>query len=129
MRKTGRNEKCKCGSGKKYKKCCQQKDEKAVCEKEKGKNISVFSEFSSVQDPRDKRGKKYNLIDLLIMVVYGILNGYDDFENLADFLQINETYFKKLLLIEKTPSHDCLSDLFAVIVYVNLKTRQKVNVL
>jgi len=115
MRKTGRNEKCKCGSGKKYKKCCQQKDEKAVCEKEKGKNISVFSEFSSVQDPRDKRGKKYNLIDLLIMVVYGILNGYDDFENLADFLQINETYFKKLLLIEKTPSHDCLSDLFAVI--------------
>jgi len=49
------------------------------------------------------------------MVIYGILNGYDDFDNMADFLKQKEYYFKNLLLIEKTPSHDCLSDLFAVI--------------
>ena len=48
-------------------------------------------------------------------MIYGILNGYDDFDNMADFLKQNESYFKNLLLIEKTPSHDCLSDLFAVI--------------
>jgi predicted transposase YbfD/YdcC len=49
------------------------------------------------------------------MVIYGILNGYDDFDNIAYFLKLNEPYFKKLLSIEKTPSHDCLSDLFAVL--------------
>jgi len=54
-------------------------------------------------------------MDLLIMVIYGILNGYDDFENMADFLKLRESYFQNLLLIEKTPSADCLSDLFAVL--------------
>jgi predicted transposase YbfD/YdcC len=106
--KVSRNERCKCGSDKKYKHCCFRNDEK-------NKNISVFSEFSSVPDPRDIRGKRYKLIDLLVMVIYGILNGYDDFENLADFLKQNQSYFKNLLLVEKTPSHDCLSDLFAAI--------------
>ena len=49
------------------------------------------------------------------MVIYGILNGYDDFDSLAFFLKQKESYFKNLLLIEKTPSHDCLSDLFSVL--------------
>ena len=108
MPKISRNESCKCGSDNKYKQCCLRSDEKS-------KNISVFSEFSSVPDPRDNRGKRYKLIDILVMVIYGILNGYDDFDNIADFLKQKESYFKNLLLIEKTPSHDCLSDLFAAI--------------
>ena len=65
MQKTARNEKCKCGNDKKYKLCCMRKDEKS-------KSISVFSEFSSVPDPRDIRGKRFKLIDLLVMVIYGI---------------------------------------------------------
>ena len=89
-----RNEDCKCGSGKKYKQCCLHTDES-------DKNISVFSEFLSVPDPRDNRGKRYKLIDLLVMVIYGILNGYDDFDNMADFLKQKQSYFKNLLLIEK----------------------------
>ena len=108
MSKMSRNEQCRCESSKKYKNCCIREDEK-------NKQISVFSEFSAVPDPRDNRGKRYKLIDLLVMVIYGILNGYDDFENLAYFLKKNQPYFKNLLLIDKTPSHDCLSDLFAVI--------------
>jgi len=68
-----------------------------------------------LSDPRDKRGKEYELMDLLVMTLYGVLNGYDDFDNLAYFLKQNETYFKNLLLIKKTPSHDCLSDLFSMI--------------
>ena len=108
MEKQGRNEECKCGTGKKYKKCCMRKDEKA-------ERISVYDKFSVLEDPRDNRGKRYLLIDLLIMVIYGILNGYEDFENIADYLECNEIYFQELLLIEKTPSHDCLSDLFAAI--------------
>ena len=108
MAKVSRNGNCECASDKKYKHCCLGNDEK-------NKNISVFSEFSSVPDPRDNRGKRYKLIDILVMVIYGILNGYDDFDNMADFLKQNRSYFKNLLHIEKTPSHDCLSDLFAMI--------------
>ena len=108
MEKVGRNSKCKCGSNMKYKTCCLRTDEK-------NDRISVFSEFSTITDPRKNRGKRYKLIDLFIMVIYGILNRYDDFVNIADFLKQNQLYFKNLLLIDKTPSHDCLSDLFAVI--------------
>ena len=108
MKKVGRNEQCVCGEGKKYKKCCMRKDEKAA-------RISIFDKFCVIKDPRDKRGKRYLLSDLLIMTIYGILNGYDDFENLADFLKQEETYFQNLLLIEKTPSPDCLSYLFAML--------------
>jgi hypothetical protein len=61
-RKMGRNEKCHCGSQEKYKKCCMRSDEKE-------KNISVFSEFSEVKDPRDNRGKRYKLIDLRTFII------------------------------------------------------------
>jgi len=108
MKKTGRNEACPCENGKKYKKCCMRKDEKA-------ERISIFNKFCVIADPRDNRGKRYMLSDLLIMTIYGILNGYDDFENLADFLKQEELYFKNLLLISRTPSADCLSYLFAML--------------
>ena len=108
MKKVGRNEVCPCISGEKYKKCCMRADEKA-------ERISIFGKFCVIADPRDNRGKRYMLSDLLIMTIYGILNGYDDFENLADFLKQEESYFVNLLLIEKTPSPDCLSYLFAML--------------
>jgi predicted transposase YbfD/YdcC len=108
MAKQERNAACECGSEKKYKKCCMAKDEKA-------ERISMFDKFTVIRDPRDARGRRYGLIELLIMVIYGILNGYDDFDNMADFLKQCEWYFQSLLLVERTPSHDCLSDLFAVI--------------
>jgi len=112
MEKIGRNDMCNCESQKKYKKCCLEKDE---LELRKKRRTAVFNRFSVIEDPRDNRGKRYLLMDLFVMSIYGILNGYDDFVNLAYFLEVNEDYFKKLLLIDKTPSHDCLSDLFSMI--------------
>ena len=50
------------------------------------------------------------------MTIYGILCGLTDFTNIADFLKLKEKYFKKLLKLENgTPSHDCLSNVFATI--------------
>ena len=112
MEKVGRNDLCHCGSYIKYKKCCLIKDE---AERRKSQQVTVFNSFAIIEDPRDNRGKKYEIMDIFIMVVYGILNGYDDFENMSYFLELKKDYFKKMLLIEKTPSHDCLSDLFSMI--------------
>lgn len=76
--------------------------------------MTLFSKFEILEDPRDIRGKKYKLIDILIMTIYGILCGLTDFTNIADFMKLKEDYFTELLGLENgTPSHDCLSDIFA----------------
>lgn len=78
--------------------------------------MTLFNRFEVLEDPRDIRGKKYKLIDILIMTIYGILCGLTDFTNIADFMKIKENYFTQLLGLENgTPSHDCLSDIFAKI--------------
>jgi predicted transposase YbfD/YdcC len=78
--------------------------------------VNLFERFEVLEDPRDIRGKKYKLIDILIMTIYGLLFGLKDFVNIADYMKLNEEYFTNLLGLKNgTPSHDCLSDLFAQI--------------
>jgi len=77
---------------------------------------SIYGIFEILEDPRDIRGKKHKLIDIVIMTIYGILCGYTDFENLADFLEVHEEYFTNLLDLKNgIPSHDTFSRVFAII--------------
>ena len=76
--------------------------------------MNLFERFEVLEDPRDIRGKRYKLIDIIIMTIYGLLCGLTDFTNIADFMKLKEDYFTELLGLENgTPSHDCLSDIFA----------------
>ena len=78
--------------------------------------MNLFERFEVLEDPREERKKKYKLIDILIMTIYGLLCGLKDFTNIADFMKLKEDYFTKLLDLDNgTPSHDCLSDLYASI--------------
>lgn len=77
---------------------------------------TLFNHFELLEDPRDIRRKKHELINIMIMTIYGILCGYTDFTNLADFLKVHEDYFTNLLNLEHgTPSHDTLSKVFSII--------------
>lgn len=77
--------------------------------------MNLFKRFEVLEDSRDERGKKYKLIDILIMTIYGLLCGLKDFTNIADFMKLKEDYFTKLLNLENgTPSHDCLSDFVCI---------------
>ena len=59
--------------------------------------MSLFEQFKVLEDPRDIRGKKYKLIDILIMTIYAILCGQTDYVNIAYFMKLKEKYFNELL--------------------------------
>ncbi len=50
------------------------------------KTLSNYIEI--LEDPRDIRGKKHKLSDILIMTIYGVLCGYTDFVNMTAILKI-----------------------------------------
>ncbi|NBK24293.1 MAG: ISAs1 family transposase [Spirochaetia bacterium] len=77
--------------------------------------ISLREAFSRVPDPRDVRGKRYRLDDILILATYGTLWGFTDFANMCVELEYHLPYFRKLLSLERIPSHDCFSATFAAI--------------
>lgn len=78
------------------------------------KNLIMY--FNELEDFRDPRGLRHELTDIIVMTIYGVLCGYDDAENIAFFLELNQAYFEDLLYIEYgTPSADTLLRVFALI--------------
>ncbi len=77
---------------------------------------TLYNHFEVLEDSRDIRGKRHELINIIILTIYGILCGYTDFVNMADFLEVNEDYFIDLLKLENgIPSHDTFSRVFSII--------------
>lgn len=77
---------------------------------------TLFNHFEILEDPRDIRGKKHDLLNILILTIYGTLCGYTDFVNMVDFLEIHEDYFINLLNLKNgIPSHDTFSRIFSII--------------
>jgi predicted transposase YbfD/YdcC len=77
---------------------------------------SFFKIFENLEDPRDNRGKKHLLIHIIVLSIYGILCGYDDFTNMAYFLKKQESVLsEKLKLLNGIPSHDTFSAVFRII--------------
>lgn len=77
---------------------------------------TLYEHFEILEDPRDIRGKRHDLINIIIMTIYGVLCGYTDFVNMVDFLELNEEYFINHLKLENgIPSHDTFSRVFSII--------------
>ena len=59
--------------------------------------MNLFERFEVLEDSRDIRGKRYKLIDIITMTIYGLLCELTDFTNIVDFMKLKEDYFKELL--------------------------------
>ncbi len=77
---------------------------------------SLISIFSEMKDPRDNRGKKHKLIHVIVLAIYGILCGYNDFANMSYYLKKREPELtKELGLLNGVPSHDTFSAVFRIL--------------
>jgi hypothetical protein len=52
--------------------------------------------FEKLADPRDIRGKRHKLRDIIVMSIYAIICGNEDCETIADWLELRVEYFKEL---------------------------------
>lgn len=77
---------------------------------------SFFQIFDSLDDPRNEKGRKYPLMDVIILAIYGVLCGFEDFTNMAYYLKKREQELvEKLELEAGVPSHDVFSDVFRLL--------------
>lgn len=77
---------------------------------------SFFSVFEDIEDPRNEKGKIYPLMDVIILALYGVLIGFEDFTNMSYYLKsMRGELTEKLGLAAGVPSHDVLSDVFRAI--------------
>ena len=68
-----------------------------------------------VPDPRHKRGIRYKLSDLLLMLVYAALCGHSEGSDVEYFVELRFEYFKELIGLKKVPSHDTFSRIIQMI--------------
>ena len=74
--------------------------------------------LSELEDPRDKRGLRHELTNIIVMSIYAILCGCTDCESISYFLELKKEYFIRLLNLDKrygVPSADTLLRVFAII--------------
>lgn len=72
--------------------------------------------FDTLEDPRDNRGKKHKLTDIIVMSIYAIICGNFDCENIADWLSLREKFFTDLLSMKNgIPSADTFLRVFSAI--------------
>lgn len=66
--------------------------------------------MSFLEDPRDNRGKKHDLREIIVLIVVGFLIGKTDYTNMAHCLKMIENDLKKYLSLKNgIPSHDTFS--------------------
>lgn len=77
---------------------------------------TLFFHFNKIEDPRMEKGKRHQLIHILILTIIGLLRGHTAFESMVDDLKYDEKELtEKLGLKHGIPSHDTFSRVFRLI--------------
>ncbi len=67
----------------------------------------LYELFTSARDRRGGKGREHILSEMLFITFVAILAGCNDAEAVADFLERNEAWFRKIVLLPGgIPAHD-----------------------
>ena len=76
----------------------------------------INSHFGELSDPRVERTRAYNLVDLVILCICGVICGADDWVSIAKFAECKQDWWKRWgLFPNQTPCHDTLGRVFSLI--------------
>lgn len=77
---------------------------------------SLVAHFQDLPDPRVNRTKDHKLVDILVIAVCTLLCGGESFNDMEDFGQAKQDWFKTFLeLPEGIPAHDTFNRVFAAL--------------
>ena len=80
----------------------------------RSKNLLVH--LASLPDPREVRGQRHLLLDVLVIGVLATLCGVDDWEGVEDFALEEETWLRTFLALPNgIPSHDTFNRIYRMI--------------
>lgn len=78
--------------------------------------LSLIEHFQDLPDPRVNRTKDHDLIDILVIAICTLLCGGESFNDMEDFGQAKEDWFKTFLKLRHgIPSHDTFNRVFAAL--------------
>lgn len=81
-----------------------------------GKSKNLLFHLATLPDPRELRGQRHLLLDVLVIGVLATLCGVDDWEGIEDFALEEETWLRTFLeLPNGIPSHDTFNRIFRMI--------------
>jgi len=90
---------------------------KKISEEEKNELVAILE---VVPDPRKKRGIRYRLCDLLLLIVYACLCGHSDGVEIEYYTELHFEYYQELINLKKVPSHDTFSRILQMISFMAL---------
>lgn len=80
---------------------------------QKHPQLSLITHFQDLPDPRIERTRRHELVDILVISVCTLLCGGESFNDMEEFGQCKEDWFKTFLkLPHGIPSHDTFNRLF-----------------
>lgn len=72
---------------------------------------SLWELLSDLEDPRDNRGKRHDLREIIVLIIVGFLLGKTDYVNIAHCLRLKMDELRKYLCLKNgIPSHDTFSN-------------------
>lgn len=73
-------------------------------------SICFIKHFLKLEEPRIERHKRYELMDILVLVVCAVISGAEGWEQMADFGRSQLNWLRRFIpLTNGAPSHDCIA--------------------
>ena len=79
-------------------------------------STTLHQSFRTLPDPRVERGKKHNLLDIIILSILTVLSGAESYDSIALFGKENFAFLKQILELKNgIPSHDTINRVFQIL--------------